>query len=38
MAGIIFAGVQALNDEKGYLLDSYIYPALQTSPLAISSY
>lgn len=37
MAAVILAGVQALDDQKGFLLDSYIYPSIETSPEFIAS-
>lgn len=36
-SNVILAGMQAFDDEKGYLLDSYIYPLMMTSSAAINS-
>jgi hypothetical protein len=36
MSSIILAGVQALDDERGFLLDTYIYPFIGTSSSAIA--
>jgi hypothetical protein len=32
MSNIIFIGVQALDDQKGSIIDSYFYPLIGTSP------
>jgi hypothetical protein len=32
MANIILAGIQALDDQKGQIVDAYIYPVIGTSP------
>lgn len=36
-SNVILAGMQAFDDEKGYLLDSYIYPLAKISSAAIDS-
>jgi hypothetical protein len=35
MSNVILAGMQALDDQKGQLLDDYVYPFIKTSPHAI---
>jgi hypothetical protein len=37
MSNIILTGMQALDDQKGYILDTYIYPFLGTSSSEIIS-
>lgn len=36
-SNVILAGMQAFDDEKGFLLDSYIYPLIMINPVAIGS-
>jgi hypothetical protein len=36
MSSIILAGVQALEDERGFLLDAYVCPNIGTSPKVIA--
>jgi hypothetical protein len=36
MSSIILAGVQALDDQRGILLDAYVYPNIGTSPKVIA--
>jgi hypothetical protein len=35
MSNVILAGMQTLDDQKGKLLDDYVYPFINTSPSAI---
>ncbi len=34
-ADVILAGMRALDDQRGYLIDQYVYPSLNTDPQSI---
>ena len=32
MSDVILAGMQAFDDQRGYLLDQYVYPQIRATP------